>query len=129
LKPFLANRAGQLQGIPEILRHNRKSLRANRTKAAAILCAFSVAVGSDVIDAIYATLPGKKKAKVRTFSHTPSPLTSRASCTRRSSARPKFHFRQALEKTFKEVLGVLGDRDTSTGDDTDEDSDEDHTIG
>jgi hypothetical protein len=56
---------GQLQGIPEILRHNRKSLRVNRNKAITILCAFAVSVAPDVIDAIATTLPGKKKAKVR----------------------------------------------------------------
>lgn len=53
----------QLQGIPEILRNNRKSLRVNRNQAITILCAFAVSVAPDVIDAITATLPGKKKAK------------------------------------------------------------------
>jgi hypothetical protein len=84
----------QLQGIPEILRHNRKSLRVNRNKAITILCAFAVSVAPDVIDAIATTLPGKKKAK-------------------------------ALERTFREVLPLLGDKGYSTGDDTGEDSDDD----
>jgi hypothetical protein len=95
----------------------------NRNQAITILCAFAVSVAPDVIDAITATLPGKKKAKVCL----PFGLSKKHFCGGLNATllRTTQHTtRQALEQTFREVLPLLSDKGYS-GDDTGEDSDED----